>query len=191
MGSLIVISGLHGTGKSTCANYLAKYFKLKYLSAGQVFREMANKKSMSIAEFSELASIDTRIDFEIDNMLRKESDKGNAVLEGQLSAWIVGDEADMRILLTAPDKVRIKRIAKRDAISIKKAYDATYEREKSEKERYLKYYGIDLEDVSIYDLIFDTSLLGEKHTMKTLKDMVEDYLMKGLKSGGAKNKRDS
>ena len=186
-----MISGLHGTGKSTCANYLAKYFKLKYLSAGQVFREMANKKSMSIADFSELASIDTRIDFEIDNMLRKESDKGNAVLEGQLSAWIVGDEADMRILLTAPDKIRIKRIAKRDAISIKKAYDATYEREKSEKERYLKYYGIDLEDVSIYDLIFDTSLLGEKQTMKTLKDMVEDYLMKGLKSGGAKNKRDS
>jgi len=125
------------------------------------------------------------IDFEIDNMIRKESEKGNAVLEGQLSAWIVRGEVDMKILLTAPDKVRIKRIAKRDAISVKKAYDITYEREKSEKDRYLKYYGIDLNDVSIYDLIFDTSLLGEKQTMKTLKDMVEDYFMKDSKSGGA------
>ncbi len=182
---LIVISGLHGTGKSTCSNYLAKYFKLNYLSAGQIFRDMAIKKSMSIAEFSELASVDTKIDFEIDNMIIEESEKGNTILEGQLSAWMVRDEADMKILLTAPDKVRIKRIAKRDAIPIEKAYKKTYEREESEKERYLKYYGIDLNDISIYDLIFDTSLLSEMETMKTLKDMVEDYLMKNSKSGGA------
>ena len=115
----------------------------------------------------------------------KESEKRNSVLEGQLSAWMAKEEANMKILLTAPDKVRIQRIAKRDSISIKKAYNTTYKREKSEKERYLKYYGIDLNDISIYDLIFDTSLLSEKETMKTLKELVEDYIMKDLKFGGA------
>ncbi len=178
MRLLIAISGLHGTGKSTFAQYLATQFRLNYISAGKAFREMARRKSYSIIEYSKLASIDVRIDFEIDNMMREKAEKGNAILEGQLAAWMVVEEANMKILLIAPVDVRIKRIAKRDGLSLDEARKKTLEREDSEKNRYLKYYGINLNDVSIYDLIFDTSLLNEERTMKILKDMVIDFLIK-------------
>ena len=178
MGIVIAISGLHGAGKSTCAKSLAKYFRLKYTSAGQVFREMARRKSMTIEDLTSLVSMEPSIDFKIDSMIMEEAEKGNAILEGQLAAWMLVDEANMKILLTTPDKIRIKRIAERDVISVDEANNKTFTREKFEKERYLKYYGIDLEDVSIYDLIFDTSLLSEGETIKTLKDMVEDFLIK-------------
>ncbi len=176
MGIVIAISGLHGTGKTTCAKFLAKHFKLKYASAGQAFRKMAKRRSMSIEELTKLVSIEPSIDFEIDNMIMEEAEKGNTVLEGQLAAWMLIEEADMKILLTAPDEIRIKRIAKRDNMSFDEASNKTFAREKFEKERFLKYYGIDLDDVSIYDLIFDTSLLSEGETIRTLKDMVQDYL---------------
>ncbi len=178
MRLLIAISGLHGTGKSTFAQYLATQFRLNYISAGKAFREMARRKSYSIIEYSKLASIDVRIDFEIDNMMREKAEKGNTILEGQLAAWMVVEEANMKILLIAPVDVRIKRIAKRDGLSLDEARKKTLEREDSEKNRYLKYYGINLNDVSIYDLIFDTSLLNEERTMKILKDMVIDFLIK-------------
>jgi len=180
MSIIIAISGLHGTGKSTCAKSLAKKFNLKYASAGQAFREMAKKRVMSIEDLAKLASKDPSIDFEIDGMIIEEGEKGNAVLEGQLAAWMLIDVTDMNIMLTTPDEIRIKRIAKRDNAPLDTAHNKTFTREKFEKERFLKYYGVDFQDISIYDLIFDTSLLGERETIKTLKDMVQDYLYKKL-----------
>jgi cytidylate kinase len=181
LSPIIAIGGLHGIGKSTVAKALAKHFKLRYISAGKAFRQMAKRKTLTLQEFSKLADEDPSIDLEIDNFIKIEAEKGDAIAEGQLASWMLKDIADMKILLTAPEKVRIKRIAGREKISFDEAKKKTAIREKIEKERYEKYYDIDISDVSIYDLIFDTSLLRKEETIKTLEAMVKSYLTKSFK----------
>jgi cytidylate kinase len=51
---------------------------------------------------------------------------------------------------------RAKRVAKREKISIDESIKQILRREESEKKRYRAYYGIDLEDLSIYDSVINT-----------------------------------
>ena len=45
---IIAISGKAGSGKSTIAELLAKKLKLKHYSIGNLMREMAKKKNISL-----------------------------------------------------------------------------------------------------------------------------------------------
>ncbi|MHC1563997.1 MAG: cytidylate kinase family protein, partial [Candidatus Hecatellaceae archaeon] len=75
-----------------------------------------------------------------------------------------------------PDEVRFKRIAQRDGLSLEEARRLTLEREKAERERYRRYYGIDLGDLSVYDIILNTELLPLKANIKVLTDVVREYV---------------
>ena len=44
----VTISGLHGTGKTTYARILSKDFGLRHISAGDLFRQIAKGKGVSI-----------------------------------------------------------------------------------------------------------------------------------------------
>jgi cytidylate kinase len=156
-GLVITISGPHGTGKSTCAKALAEALKLKYVSAGGLFRELAKERKMTLEAFSRLAEEDSSVDKMIDERTIAIAEEGGVVIDAQLAAWIVKHLADAKILLTAPDDTRFQRIAGRENISLSAARDQTLLREEIQKRRYMKYYGIDVSDLSIYDLKIDTS----------------------------------
>jgi len=169
---IIAIGGLHGTGKSTCAKALAKKFNLRYVSAGEMFREIAREKGISIEELSKLSEIDKSIDLAIDERTKKEAEDGNVILEGQLTPWIVKNNA-LKIYIAAPKKDRITRISKRDGVALEEAEKETLSREVSERKRYKEYYGIDVDDLSIYDLIIDTSLFSKEETIKILEEIID------------------
>jgi cytidylate kinase len=175
---VITISGPHGTGKTTYAKRIAKAFNLKHVSAGELFREIAREKNISIEKLSEIAMQTQEIDNLIDERTKKEAKSGNVIIDGQLAGWMALENADIKIFLTAPKEKRFERIAKRDAISIEEAEKITLLREKLEKERYKKYYGIDLEDISIYDLIVDTSLMDIDKTTNFLISIIKKFIEK-------------
>ena len=52
---IITVSGTPGSGKSTIAKALAKNFRLKYFSSGDLMRNLAEKKGISLAELNKLA----------------------------------------------------------------------------------------------------------------------------------------
>ena len=151
-GVVITVSGPHGTGKSTYAKALAEALHLRYVSAGELFRDLARKQGLSLEALSAKAAQEPTIDRMLDERTKAEAERGEVVVDAQLAAWVAGDSADVKILLTAPKEVRFRRIAERDHVSVEEARRETEYRELIQQERYKKYYGIDVSDLSIYDL---------------------------------------
>jgi cytidylate kinase len=172
MKRVITIGGLHGTGKSSVADSIAQKFGLRRVSAGVIFRDLAEERGLTLEEFSRIAEGDLDIDQLIDDTQKDAAKKGNCIIDGQLAAWMAGEHSDLNILLTAPVEVRIKRIAARDGTEFEFAKRETIAREGSEKARYSEYYKVDISDLSIYDLILNTG----KYNLDGVTDIIAKAL---------------
>jgi len=177
-GPVITISGPHGTGKSTYAKALADAFQLRYLSAGELFRDLAREKGVTLEAFSKMAAEDPAVDKMIDERTKAEAEKGGVVIDAQLGGWMVNKLADVKVLIVAPDDVRFKRIAMREGISVEEARKQTLAREAFQRQRYEKYYGVDVTDVSIYDVKVDTGVYSLEKAKSIVIDSVRNQLGK-------------
>jgi cytidylate kinase len=173
---VVAISGLHGTGKSTYAHAIAKEFNLRVVSAGKLFRKLADEKGISLEELSRISGTDSTIDLQIDERTKSEAKSGAVIVEGRLAGWMTKDESHIKILLTAPNQVRFRRIAERENLSLEEAKRITLFREDQERKRFKKYYGIDLDDNSIYDLIINTNKLPLNSCIKVIKEFIREYI---------------
>jgi CMP/dCMP kinase len=153
---ILTVSGEVGAGKSTVARGLAEMLGLRYLSSGEIFRGEARRRSLTLAALSRLAEEDASIDRMIDDTQVAEAKTGRIVLESRLSGWLV--DGDVRVWLRAPAEVRAARIAARDGMTLEEARADIGAREASERRRYAALYHINLDDLSRYHLVLDTSL---------------------------------
>jgi cytidylate kinase len=164
----ITISGLPGSGTTTVAKLLAKELAMDVISAGEMFREIAEEKNLPLEQFSKLAEDNDDFDRWIDERQGEEALKREKVIvEGRLSGFFV-PHADLRIWLKAPVEVRAGRVAGRENIAYEEALSAMKSREQSEYTRYEEYYGIHLDDLSIYDLIIDSSRWSENDIVEMI-----------------------
>lgn len=175
---IITISGLHGTGKTTIGRQIASLFGLKYYSTGHVFRELAKENNMDLEEFTKHVEKNPEIDKQLDNKILDLSKEDNILIDSQLSAFILGSKADLKILLTCSIETRVKRMAERDKSTFKDKMRETLLREDSEKERFKKLYDIDLNNLQekIYDLIINTSDL----TIVQIVDIIVNTIKKKI-----------
>ena len=151
---IITIGGSIGSGKTTLAAEISRTFNMQHVSVGQIMREMAKEKGMDILEFSKYAEGNPTIDKEIDRKQKSLCSKGNSVVDGRLSAYML--DADLRMWLDAPLEVRAQRVAKREKTTETRAKKEILKREESEKKRYKEIYKIDLDDRRVHDLIINT-----------------------------------
>ena len=173
---LLTVSGPPGSGKSTNAAALAAAFDLDHVSGGDIFRELAAERGLSPVEFNELAEEDDQIDRDLDARLREIAvEDDDVVLESRLAGWLAGDHADVKIWLDAPLAVRAERIADREDKSVAVAREETERREQSERKRYQEYYNIDIADLSIYDITYNTARWGPEAVQRMLVTAVEAY----------------
>jgi len=173
---LVTVSGPPGAGKSTTVAALADAFDLDHVSGGDIFRELAAERGLTAVEFNRLAEDDDQIDRDLDHRLRTVAlDRDDVLLESRLAGWLAGDAADLRLWLDAPIEVRAARIAHREGKSAETALAETREREESEALRYREYYGIDISDLSIYDIALNTARWSEAEVPDILTAAVEAY----------------
>jgi cytidylate kinase len=162
---VVAVSGPHGAGKTTVARFLAKKLGLRYLSAGDVFRRMAAERGVSLEEFSRYAEKNVKIDEGIDRRTVEEARRGNVLVDARLAGWLLND-ADLKILLTAPLEVRVRRIAEREGRPYEEVLRETVKRERSEEKRFKKLYGIDLSDLSPFDIVLNTERISIEEMKK-------------------------
>jgi cytidylate kinase len=176
MGLTIAVSGLHGAGTTTVATALAEAFDLRYLSAGMIFRQLAQERGVTLAEFSKIAEENPKIDQEIDNRTQREAELGNVVIDAYIAGWVARRQADLTLYLHAPLEVRALRIANRESRNYEEILKETQIREESESSRFREFYGIDVTDTRLFDLVLNTDNFNAVATISICTAVVKAYL---------------
>lgn len=173
---LITVSGPAGSGKSTLAARLAADLGYDHVSGGDIFREIAAERDLTPLELNKLAEEDDQIDRDLDRRLRSTArEQDDVVLESRLAGWMAGEHADLRVWLDAPLSVRAARIADREDKTVDQAREETTARAESEALRYKEYYGIDIAELSIYDLVVNTARWEPDGVVEIVADAATGY----------------
>jgi cytidylate kinase len=171
----IAVSGPPGCGATTVCEGLSTALDCGYVSGGDIFRELADDRDMSLSQLIAKTDETDEIDRALDQRLRTIAEKWGAsnkafVLESRLAGWLAGNRADLRIWLDAPGEVRVDRTQDREEMEAEMRV-----REVSEAGRYRSYYGIDIDDRSFYDLSINTARWSPEATLKMILSAVEEY----------------
>jgi len=194
----ITVSGPPGCGATTLTEGLAEALNCGYVIGGDIFRDLAEERDLSLQQLIAKAEEDDTIDRALDKRLRRIAEQWGAankafILESRLAGWLAGNRADLRIWLDAPEEIRIERLsdyevsyeierpAEREDVSLRHLDDEgeigplLRVREVSEAGRYESYYGIDVEDQSFYDLSINTARWDAETVLEMVLTAIEGY----------------
>ena len=159
----IAVSGDLGSGKSTvCKLLLQKLPEFRIYSMGEAWRKLAEDRKMTILElnrYSETHPLDEEMD---EAMARMGKAPEPIIFDSRLGWYFVPHS--FKVHLTVDPRAAATRIfndhRRGDAeeyASVDEAMQKILARHQSEKQRYLKKYGIDCTDPHNYHLIIDTT----------------------------------
>jgi cytidylate kinase len=115
------------------------------------------------------------VDQTIDKKIVEIARKDNVILEGRLAGVMCernGIKA-VKVWLEAPLKVRAQRVSEREGKAFDTALAEIQVREKSEWDRYYQIYNLDLNDLTIYNMVLDSAPISAQE--------VADTVMRGIK----------
>ncbi len=176
----ITVTGDPGSGKSTFAKAVSQKLGYRLITTGNIFRQLAAERGISLTELNELAETQAEIDHEVDNYLKLlNQSTENMVLDSRMG-WFFVKEC-LKVRLTVDPDVAAHRIFKdtaelREKFSdIDTAIDEVERRKKSEILRYKKLYGVDISDVSNFNLVINTSRKAPNDITREFEQKFEEY----------------
>lgn len=120
---------------------------------------------------------DPKLDKQVDEQLLKWAKRGDIVLDSWTMPWLF--EGGFKIWFEASPKVRARRLAKRDDISLKEALKAIKEKDEKTRRIYYDVYGFKLgEDFSPFNLVLDVNHLDAEEVFKTLCLVVDRLVLR-------------
>ena len=171
----IAISGKSGCGNTTVSHLTAEALGLKFINF--TFRNLAQERGLKLVDLLALASKDDSWDREVDSRQGALARAGiicpdiaasgiagdsagsgaaGCVLGSRLAIWML-PEADVKVYLKADPETRAMRIIKREGGTLEEVAAFTAERDRQDRERYLRIYNLDNDDYAFADLIIDTN----------------------------------
>ena len=172
--STITISGQLGSGKSTVAKMLAEKLGWLYYSTGMAQREIAQKRGISTVELNRLAVSDPKIDEEIDGVFKNPpwGDRP-CVVDSRLAFYFLPKSFKVCLLVdiaTAAKRVAAEKGRVSEHYSTEgEALDYLKKRRELELAHFSKNYHVDIDDLTQFDLVIDTThLIVEEVCQKIL-----------------------
>lgn len=159
----VAVSGTPASGKSSIAKVLAERLGYRHFSVGDLQREIAREKGISILELGELEAKDPEIDNLMDDKQKKLGQTGdNFVIDSWLAARFIPDA--FKVFVDADISVRARRRLSHRRSEENYADIDTVKREITERERqntarWMRYYGFDYRKAGNYDMVLDSSNL--------------------------------
>jgi len=166
---IISFTGDPGSGKSTLGKMLAEKLHFERYYIGQIRRDMAKKKGMTLAQYNEYGEKNPETDKEVDDYQKNlgETDD-DFIIEGRTSWFLIPQS--IKIYVSVDPKEGARRIFSEiqhenernegtKAVSIDDVIALNEQRKKSDDFRYKKYYGKDCFDHDNFDFVLDTTNL--------------------------------
>ena len=182
----IVISGWPAVGKTTLATALAKELGYRQYNGGDVLKLLASEKGYSVSgddwwdtdeakNFMEERESNPYFDIEVDRKLVEIVRHGDVIVTSYTLPWLVPES--IKIWLKGSRSNRIRRMAKRDILNVKRAKEIILQRDENNVRIYHNLYGYEFgKDLTVFDFVLDTDLLDlnslisiSKHIVKNLR----------------------
>lgn len=173
-GLTITVTGLSGSGKSTVAEAIALAFKLKTFNAGDLQRQFARQKKITLDQASKI--LPRKIDIQMDKAVLEKANQGGYVLTGRLAGWTAGDWADCRVFVDCQKRIRVLRVARRDNLTIKEACKKVSERDQADIKRYQTLYGVNVRKMNIYNLFIRNDKPGKDKIKRETVNKIKKFL---------------
>ncbi|MFA6256307.1 MAG: AAA family ATPase [Candidatus Absconditabacterales bacterium] len=175
MSLKISVSGLAGSGKSSLVNAIVKKYGMTTADVGQIFRQRAVAKGLTIAEYDTLVASNPQEDVEMDNDFKQvvENCPGDIIVGRRMGFHLLPNIISIRLNVSpeqGAERVFLADRGKQEKkyATVEEALQANQDRMAKLRERLLKLYGVDFTDMSHYMKIIDT-------TDKSFDQVLEEF----------------
>ena len=166
---IITITGDAGAGKSTIGKKLEKDLGYKRYYIGQLRRDAAKAKGMTLEEYNAYGEKHPETDTDVDNYQEKLGETENDfIIEGRTSWFLI--PSSLKIYMKVDPQEGARRIFSDLSLnpernegsnlhSVEDVFKSNAKRAESDNYRYKKYYNKDCFDTKNFDLVVDTTHL--------------------------------
>ncbi len=173
------MSGKAGSGKWTVSKLLAEKLWYQYISIGNMKRDLATSMGMTISEFNQEGEKPENrniFDLKYEEYQKNLDVNSNIILDSRL--WFYCQPKAFKVYLDVSDEEAARRIfndkeRKADAYtSLQAVQEATNQRNIDDAKRYKELYGIDISDISNFDLVISTD---GKTPQQVAEEIIEKF----------------
>lgn len=172
----VTISGYPGSGTTTLVSGLVNHFDWQSINGGQIFRDEASTRGLTLAEFGKLCVEDESVDKELDEILRTHiSGDDVEIIESRLAGWWAYRlEADsVRIWVEVNEHERANRVISREGGSLEDVLEANAKRLAIDNQRYQNMYGLTPDDPLAYTHIIEASNISAEEVLSQAIKILE------------------
>ena len=160
---IITISGFPGSGKSTVAQMVADKLGYRHVGVGDIMRDMAQQRGMTILQISKLAESDKTVDLELDTRQKQLAKESKLVVDSRLGFHFIPKSykvfLDVSLEEAGKRIYNAKRHSEKENLTLEDTITNTKLRRASEILRYKKYYKLEPFKPENFDLVLDTTKL--------------------------------